>query len=168
MTFYPNQSLYTCFCWLTDCFGTPWLIRAVGTLGCPITFQLERNGISFRTKVGFLLNHAVLFIRSIGTMVNTVTFQGTWNGVPLRTSVSGIIDPCNIKQEISAYCEANQKNVDGRNSTEVDRPECKCYENFDTVSYQFWNSKNCIFKFNSLFIKSNNQHWKLWLLLLLC
>ena len=66
-------------------------------------------------------------------MVNTVTFQGTWNGVPLRTSVSGIINPWIIKQEVSAYCETNLELVDQRNSTQVDRPGCKGYENFDTV-----------------------------------
>ena len=51
--------------------------------------------------------------------------------------------------------------VDGRNPTEADRPECKGYENFDTVSNQFWNYKNCIFKFNSVFIKSKigNYDW---------
>ena len=105
--------MHTSFCWWADSFRTPWLIGAVRTLWYPITFQLERNWISFGAKVGFLLNHAVLFIRPIGTMVNAVTFQGTWNGVPLRTNVSGIIDPWNIKQEIFAYCKTNQELVSG-------------------------------------------------------
>ena len=79
------------------CLRNIWMVP-VWTLWHPITFQLERNWVAFRAKVGFLLNHTVFFIRTIGALVGSITLKGTWNRVPLRTSVGGIIDTCNKKQ----------------------------------------------------------------------
>ena len=49
---------------------------------------------------------------------------------------------------MSAYYETNLELVDRRNSTQVDRPGCKGYENFDSIDKD---------RVNNLFVTSKNE-----------